>query len=291
MNEKDREHLYKLFRDQADVLGSSRLTVVALQSFVASVKALRCSREEIMPLFKELADAIKNSQPHIVPLIHLIEEFEAEIEPFTEQGLEAIRTEALRILEAKIAKIEESKRRVVEQGLRQVESGDVILVHAVSTVVLKILVRAHEELGRRFEVIVLEQDFNKTRQLLQALDRVSIPHEVIPEYTLSHAIRRATKLFLGATAVTPDGHIVTPAGTANIVSLCHVEKIPVYLFVSTLKFSHKPSEAQQIHRKEEHRSREGLCYDLTTYSHCLVPIALIDHVITEDGEAKHSLPF
>jgi hypothetical protein len=35
MNEKDRENLYKLFRDQADVLGTSRMTEVALESYIS----------------------------------------------------------------------------------------------------------------------------------------------------------------------------------------------------------------------------------------------------------------
>ena len=290
MTDKDRENLYKLFRDQTDLRGSSRVTVVALESYVSAVKTLKCTREEIFHLFQELDDIIRESQPHIVALLHLIKEFEDEIRLFADQDLETIRTEAVRILEAKIAKLEDSKGRVVEQGLQCVADGDVILLHSVSAVVMNILVRAHEVLGRRFKVIVLEQDFAKTRRLLQSLNNASIPHEVIPEYTLDHAVRNATKLFLGSSAVTLDGNLVTQAGTANIVSVCYLEKIPTYVFVSSLKFSNKPSVAQQIHCKEERRTRNGLTYDLTTYSHCLVSTALVDHVITEDGEIQPPPP-
>ncbi len=286
MTGKDRQNLYKLFRDQADVLGFSRLTVAALQAFVNALKVLRCSRAQIFPLFQELIGVINASQPHIVPLIHLLEEFEAEIGLFAEKDLETIRTEAMRILEAKIAKFEKSENRVVAQGLASVVNGDVILVHSVSTVVRDILVQAYKERGRRFQVIVLQQDFNKTRQLLKSLDKAALPYKVMPEYTLSHAVRKVTKFFLTAAAVTSDGNIVVDAGTANIASLCHVEKVPIYLFVNSLKFSHRPSVDQQIHRKEERRNRDGLSYDLTTYSHCLVSTALLNHIITEAGEIQ-----
>ncbi|MDA8126629.1 MAG: hypothetical protein M0009_15760 [Deltaproteobacteria bacterium] len=284
MNDKDRQTLYKLFRDQSDVLGSSQLTVTALQAFVSALKVLKCSREEIFPLFEELIDIISHSQPHIVSLIHLLEEFPAEIRPLAARDSATIRAEAVRILEAKIAKFEECQRRVVEQGMSTVVDGDVLLVHSVSSVVRAILLRAHQEKGRRFQVIVLEQDFNKTRQLLKSLDRAAIPYKVMPEYTLSHAIREATKFFLTAHSVTADRNLVADAGTANIVSLCHVEKIPIYLFVNSLKFSHQATVDQRIHRKEVRRIRDGHCYHVTTYSHCLVAIGLIDHVFTEAGE-------
>ncbi len=239
MNTKDRENLYKLFRDMADVLGTSRMTEIALESFIQAIRALKCPREAILPLFNELSECIKNSRPRVVPLIHLLE-----------------------------------------------QDGDVILVHSASGVVIKILLNAKEKLQRNFKAVVLKQDFAKTRQLIQAIAQAGIPHEVVPEYDLIHHLPQATKLFIGAVAVTPDLNVVASAGTANIVSLCHLGKIPVYLFVNSLKFSHQSAQEQHIHRKEEKETRDGLTYNLTTFSHSLVALQLIDHVITGKGEIK-----
>ena len=287
MNTKDRESLYKLFRDMADVLGTSRMTEMALESFIRAIQALKCSREAILPLFNELSECVKNSRPHIVPLIHLLEEFEDEIR-FTRSDvdLETIRADAVETLKEKLHAFRERVRRLTERGAQYVQDGDVVLVHSASGVVIKILLNAKEKLGRNFKAIVLKQDFAKTRQLIQAIAQAGIPHEVVPEYDLIHHLPQATKLFIGAAAVTPDLNVVASAGTANIVSLCHVGKIPVYLFVNSLKFSHQSTPDQQIHRKEEKETRDGLTYSLTTYSHSLVSLQLIDHVITGMGEMK-----
>jgi translation initiation factor 2B subunit (eIF-2B alpha/beta/delta family) len=288
MNEKDRENLYKLFRDQADVLGTSRMTEVALESFIRAVQALKCTREAILPLFNELSSAIKKSRPRIVPLIHLLEEFEDEMR-YTRASveLEAVREDAVNTLNEKLEAFREKVSQLAEKGADSVRDEDVILVHSASGVVIRVLVEAWEKRKRRFKVIVLQQDFAKTRQLIQALKQSGIPHEVVPEYDLVHYLGQATKLFIGAVAVTPDNNVVASAGTANIVGLCHVGRVPVYLFVNSLKFSHQPADAQEIHRKETEQDRAGVKYSLTTYSHSLVPLNLIANVITETGVMKN----
>lgn len=288
MNPKDRENLYKLFRDQADVLGNSRMTEVALECFMRAVGRLKCSRETILPLCNDLAGVIKNSSPRIVPLIHLLEEFEDEMR-FTREtvDVEAVRADAVNTLAEKLEAFRAMDAQLIEKGAECVAEGDVILAHSASGIVIRVLERAWGVLGRRFRVIVLQQDFIQTRQLIQALSNAAIPHEVIPEYDLVHFLGEARKLFLGALAVTPDRHMVAPAGTANIVSLCHLGGVPVYLFVNTLKFSHQPAEAQQIHRKAVDRTRDGVRYLFTTHSHSLVPLKLIDHIVTESGTMKN----
>ena len=287
MNTKDRDNLYKLFRDMADVLGTSRMTEIALESFIRSIQSLRCSREAILPLFSELSECIKNSRPRIVPLIHLLEEFEDEMR-FTrgDVDLEAVRADAVTTLQEKLDAFRERVQRLTERGARYVQDGDVILVYSASGVVIKILLNAREKLQRAFKVIVLKQDFAKTRQLIQALLQAGITHEVVPEVDLVHHLPQATKLFIGAVAVTPDRNVVASAGTAGIVSQCHIGKIPVYLFVNSLKFSHQSSQNQHIHRSEEAETRDGLTYSLTTYSHSLVALKLIDHVVTGTGEVN-----
>lgn len=287
MNAKDRDNLYKLFRDMADVMGTSRMTEIALESFIRAVQSLRCTREAILPLFNELSECIKQSRPRVVPLIHLLEEFEDEMR-FTRSDvdLEAIRADAVTTLQEKRDAFRERVQRLTERGAHYVQDGDVIMVHSASGVVIKILLNAREKLQRTFKVIVLKQDFAKTRQLIQSLSQAGIPYEVVPEYDLIHHLPQATKLFIGAVAVTPDRNVIASAGTANIVSQCHVGRIPVYLFVNSLKFSHQATEEQHIHRKEEQETRDGLTYVLTTYSHSLVALPLIDHVITGSGEIK-----
>jgi len=73
-------------------------------------------------------------------------------------------------------------------------------------------------------------------------------------------------------------------GSASIAGLCHLNRIPVYLLVTTLKFAHKGFDGQSIHHADQRQSREDVTYMRSTFSHDVVELDLIDHVITEEGE-------
>jgi translation initiation factor 2B subunit (eIF-2B alpha/beta/delta family) len=282
VDEKDREILFKLFRDHEDVLGSSRIAMLALQAFINSIQALRCDAADLKELFTELCEAIRHTEPRIVPLIHLIKPFEAEMQ--YSDDLEKTKNEAIRILTAKLDLLKSKVGKVIEHGVGLINDGDTIIVHTASSDVTKLLAMAKEVFQKNFKVIILKQDFVKTKQLIKALSKAMIELQVVPEYSLSHYIEQANKLFIGAMSVTPDAKVVTAIGTSNIVGLCHLNKIPVYLFATSLKFSHHPSSHQKIHTKMVAKSQDDVNYTLTTHSHDIVDLKLVDYLITEDGK-------
>jgi hypothetical protein len=122
------------------------------------------------------------------------------------------------------------------------------------------------------------------RQLIRDLAAAGIEHLVIPEYNLSHFMNTAKKLLLGATSVTADRKVIATIGSANIAGLCHLNDIPVYLLVNSLKFAHQSVTGQKIHKTAQMQSKENLKYTQITFSHDIVDFDLIDHVITEEGE-------
>jgi translation initiation factor eIF-2B subunit alpha len=280
----ERESLYKLFRDHEEVMGTSRTTIVALQSFMDSIKKLKCTDEAFKDLVLELTDVIRNTEPKIIPLIHLIEQFETELRPHFGKPLEQVKARALEVLDNKIQTFTSHLQRVIEHGMRIVQDGDFIIAHSPSVPVRRSLVRAHIDLHRKFRVLVLEQDFIRIKYLIRELTAAGVEHLVIPEYNLSHFLDQATKLFLGAISVTPDRRIVTTVGSANIVGLCHLNHIPVFLLVNSLKFAHQTVSRQHIFKREIEKSREQLTYRQTSFSHDMVAFDWIDHVITEQGE-------
>ncbi len=284
MNQLERESLYKLLRDHEAVMGTSRTTIVALQSFRNSIQRLRCTADAFESLVLELDEVVKNAKPKIIPLVHLIEAFEAEMHLHFGKPLEEAKVCALTILDQKIALFESYMQRVIEHGMRLIENGDVIIAHSPSVVVRTALVLAHTDLHKKFRVIVLEQQFPRIKQLIRDLSLAGVEHLVIPEYNLSHFLDTATKLLLGATSITPDRKVVTTVGSANIVSLCHLNGISVYLVVNSLKFAHQIVSKQLIYKSVQKKSQENLTYWQTTYSHDMVDFNLIDHVITENGE-------
>ncbi len=286
MNEKDKEILYKLFRDHEDVRGSSRMAMLALRSFIESIKDLRCDASEMKELITELCDAIKHTEPRIVPLIHLVKAFEAEMAGHYGEDLQKTKNEAVRILQEKHDLLRSKVDQVIEHGVNLIEDGDTIVVHTASSDVTNMLVRAKEVLKKNFKLIILKQDFVKTKLLVRTLSKAKIDLLVVPEYSLSHYIEKANKLFIGAVSITPDAKVVAAIGTANIVGLCHINKVPVYLFANSLKFSYHPSSSQRIHTKTVATTQDDVSYALTTHSHDIVDLKLVDHLVTEDGKIE-----
>ena len=186
MKTEDKEILCSLIRDHEDTVGSSRVTMMALKAFIESIRQVRCSVEEVRELYAELSSAIKNTEPKVIPLIHLIEEFEKELNGPTDETLDEIKEKAIRILEEKHHKIETKIGKVIEHGLTCINEGDVIIVHTISYDVTNMLKLAREILHKTFKVIVLKQDLAKTRRLIKSLSAADIDMEIIPEYSLTH---------------------------------------------------------------------------------------------------------
>jgi len=168
--------------------------------------------------------------------------------------------------------------------MQVVAENDFIIVQSPSLAIRSILKRARTEQHKNFRVLILDQHFRRIKQLISELSAVGVEHLVAPDYNLSHFLATADKIFIGAVSVTPDAKVVTTIGTANAVGLCHLKRVPIYLLVSSLKFAHQAIARQHIHKTESQLSQDDLTYRHATYSHDMVDLQLIDHVITEKGE-------
>jgi translation initiation factor 2B subunit (eIF-2B alpha/beta/delta family) len=99
-------------------------------------------------------------------------------------------------------------------------------------------------------------------------------------------------MFVGALTITSDRKIVAPTGTAGTVGLCHLNGISVHLFANSLHYSHRDSSHQDIYKTQEETQSANMNFSMTTHSHDLVDLDLIDHIVTETGEiARGSYPF
>jgi translation initiation factor 2B subunit (eIF-2B alpha/beta/delta family) len=283
MKKEDREILCSLIRDHEDTVGSSRVTMMAIQAFIESIKQVRCNVQEARELYSELSGAIKNTEPKVIPLIHLIEEFEKEIGESPDGTIDEIKDKAIRILEEKHQKIKTKIGKLIEYGLTCINDGDVIIVHTIGYDVKNMLKLAREVLHKNFKLIVLKQDPSKTRRLIKFFEAADVDMEVIPEYSLGHYVELGDKVFMGALSITEDMKVVSAVGSANIVSLCHLNHLPVYLFANTLKFSHRPSSQQRIHRKVASETHGDVSFQLITHSHDTVDLRHVDFLVTEAG--------
>jgi translation initiation factor 2B subunit (eIF-2B alpha/beta/delta family) len=288
MKSNEREILYKLFRDHEDVIGATQTSLLTAQSMIDALKQLQCSKDDIQEKIQDLIDSIKHSEPRIVPLINMISICEKKVKSISslnKETVEEIKRVVIAAIEGEIEHLHRNIKRVVDIGVDCIEDGDFIIVYSVSAPVKRIIPEA-KKCGKNFKVLIIRQDIRKTQQGMKILDKEGVEYVVVPEYGLSHFLDKANKLFLGAIAVTEDGKVVTAAGTSNIISIAHIHKLPVFLFVNSLKFSVKKSMEQNIHKKIEKRSHDGFKYTLISHSHDLVDLNLIDHLVIEEGEIE-----
>ncbi|UCE54294.1 MAG: hypothetical protein JSV31_02310 [Desulfobacterales bacterium] len=287
MNPNEREILYKLIREHEEVKGVSRTTIVSLQSYRQALQKLKSTdNKAFKDSVSELNEVIKNTEPKIIPLTHLIEEFETELQIYFEDPFELVRDQALNILNQKLNRYETCIQGVIDHGMRLIEENDFIIAQSPSLAIRSALKRAHSELNKKFKVLILDQNFIRIKQLVKELSQEGAEFLVVPEYNLSHFLKTATKLFIGAVSITPDKKIITTVGTANAVGLCHLNRLPIYLLANSLKFAHRMVSEQHIYKEEIQHSLDNMIYRHATFSHDQVDLHLIDHVITEQGEIE-----
>lgn len=278
--------LYPLVRDYMNALGTSRTTLVALKSYMEAVRRLKCPDEQFRASLMELNAVIRQTEPKVVPLVHLIEEFEDELRASSEQNLESAKNVVVQILESKLQRFEADTLKLSEQCMARIEPNDFIIVHSPTAYIRDAFVLAHTQLKRSFKVLVLKQDFLRTKDLVNAFDAHHVDYLLIPEHNLSHYLEQTNKCFISAVTITADGKAVTGPGTANVVSICHAYGVPVFLFAESLKFSHRLLPEQRIHKKESDTVEGDYRFQLTAFSHDFVDLKLVDHLYTENGKTS-----
>ncbi len=283
MKTQDRENLQRLFRYHGNVQGIARTTSMALRSLVTAFEQLNCEKTGIAALYAELADAIRDTEPRIIPLIHMLEEFETEMAPHMEADSDVFRAEAIRILRQKRALYESRVELLVRNGLVHVAENDGIVVHSASSVVTRILVQARQVMLKNFDVMVLQLDPVRTPQITFSLSEAEIPYRVIPEFNLCHYCDQVNKIFIGALTISRDRKAVAPVGTSNTLSLCKANGIKTYLFANSYHFSHDMGTGQRIHTEQKDVSQARSRYRVTTHSHDLVDLDLFDVIVDETG--------
>jgi len=276
--------LYNLIRDYMDAMGTSRTTLVALKSYIDAVKRLKCPGDDFKRLLLELNTVIKNTEPKVIPLVHLIEAFESEMATHFSADVQTAKARAMEILGQKLKQFEADTEKLTQQCMQCIAPQDFIITHSPTAYIRDAFARAHTELKRRFKVLALKQDFLRTRELVRLLEQNQVEHHVIPEYNLSHYLGVVNKLFIGAVSISADKKAITGIGTANVVSLCHAHQIPVYLFIESIKFAHTPLPNQNIYREQKEKKEADFTFRMTTFSHDFIDLKMIDFLITEKGE-------
>jgi translation initiation factor eIF-2B subunit delta len=183
----------------------------------------------------------------------------------------------------------------------KIKDGDVILTFAKSSIVQQTLLTALK-LGKKFRVIVVDtRPLFEGKHLAKALAAAGVQVQYSLIHSISHAMRTATKVFLGAHAMLSNGRLYSRVGTATVAMMARTADIPVIVCCESVKFTDKvaldsivtnevaPPEELVIQAEGDHATALGenwkdvanlqmlnIMYDVT-------PAAYVSMVITEHG--------
>lgn len=287
------EKISQLFLGLEAEMGITGMDDVVLSALLRAIHDFKEKGEEdFLTQFYELFENVKNTQPRIAIVIdhffHLWNTLsEAKETKHPEGHLFWERKIIGKIKEFRVS-IKEEKCKLFKTGAAQIRSGDVILIHGLSSSVFESLFRAKRN-GKKFKIIVAEQELEKTQKIIELLSKHRISFQVIPEYMLSHIESEVTKVFFGAVTINSNLHVVCDAGVNAIVSEFHLRKTPIYLFLLIRKFSLWKSSAEHHRYKATSTRTHGykpISFERIKFSHDRVPLDHFKYVVTEKGKLK-----
>lgn len=126
---------------------------------------------------------------------------------------------------------------IVSTAVLKIANGDVILTHASSHVVKRILLTAHS-LGKNFSVVIVDsRPLCEGLTMARELSVKGLKCTYVLPRALSYVMRGVTKVLVGAFAMYSNGSLMSRVGTAMIASLCTAYRVPFIVCCETYKFS------------------------------------------------------
>ncbi|PGH27687.1 hypothetical protein AJ80_00702 [Polytolypa hystricis UAMH7299] len=130
---------------------------------------------------------------------------------------------------------------IANSAAQKIVDGDVILCFANSNVIQQTMLLAHAQ-GKKFKVSIIDsRPLFEGKKLARTLADAGLAVKYSLIHGLSHAVKEATKVFLGAHALTSNGRLFSRVGTA-LVAMSAKERagginIPVIVCCETVKFT------------------------------------------------------
>lgn len=123
--------------------------------------------------------------------------------------------------------------------LDKITNGDTILTYGCSSLLTRILLKAHDS-GKRFHVVVADgRPWLEGREMLRRLVKHGLKCSYVLLPAASFIMREATKVLLGAHALLANGYVMSRAGASQIALLAHAYNVPVLVCCETHKFSER----------------------------------------------------
>jgi translation initiation factor 2B subunit (eIF-2B alpha/beta/delta family) len=275
--------LSSLLRDLEMEMGTHRMCIMTLD---ALKEALLNYRKQGHHHFKKslylILDLVSHTEPRFAILIDSIYKIMEMAESMNED-------DSMADLCLEIDRISASYQLEKLHMVRNAEAIDMegknVLIYDHSHSVQDVLTAARNR-GLQFNIIVAEQDLHKSADNIAFLHDHQIPYQVVPSYMLSHVDDMVDMAFFGGVTFQENHNFIMDPGSKSIISHLHLENKPIYIFMTTSKFSlwklDSPSyEVYSKPHRRRHHHWEHIEYERLKFSHDRVASNLISHVVTE----------
>lgn len=276
-----KDQLSALFRTIEADLGTHGFCILVLESFLNALSQCRVrDKEELLKQMAEIMDLIQNVKPKYAILI---DSFYKILTQAQEQSLKEIKKNIRQIKHY----YQEEMKLLVQAANAIDANGKNILIFDHSHSVHNVLRYLHEK-GQNFTILLAEQDHNKTEDNILFLSQENIPFKVVPAYMISHLEEGIDMAFFGGVTFQKGEQLVMDPGSKSMISELKIEHKPIYVFLTTSKFSlWKVKDFQkEIHVKSDMKLHHGagkIQFERVKFSHDRVSVDLIDHIVTEKG--------
>lgn len=122
---------------------------------------------------------------------------------------------------------------------KHIQNNSVVLTYAKSSIVEKTILKAHAD-GKRFRVICVDsRPLFEGKNLARTLMRRGLEVQYMPFSGISHAIKEASLVLLGAHSMLSNGRLQSRIGTAAVAMQAHRADVPVIVCCESVKFTGK----------------------------------------------------
>ncbi|KAF9884450.1 hypothetical protein FE257_001781 [Aspergillus nanangensis] len=138
-------------------------------------------------------------------------------------------------------KITVADQVIAGSAAQKIQDGDVIVTYAGSSIVKQTLLTAFKQ-GKKFRVSIIDsRPLFEGKSMARTLAKAGLDVQYSLVNAVSHAIKDATKVFLGAHGMTSNGRLYSRVGTA-LVAMSAKERaggveVPVIVCCETVKFT------------------------------------------------------
>lgn len=146
-------------------------------------------------------------------------------------------------------KITVADQVITRRAVEKIKNGDVILTYAKSSIVQQVLVEAYRK-GKQFKVIVVDsRPLFEGKNLARALADLGVDVQYSLTHGISHVIKDATKVFLGAHAMMSDGRLYSRVGTALVAMTAKEASVPVIVCCESVKYTERVALDSFVHNE------------------------------------------